>query len=122
MKSWGPLKSITYRTANAQGRDVYDATFNKAHVEFEIAPLTSDGKVTYRAWHVLSGSGAVSPAQRAMLECQARYKFAGSQMWQERWPFVERCFKEKTGMYPGQANVNCNRPVLYGGKVVNWYC
>jgi hypothetical protein len=119
MKSLGPLKSITFRTANADGWDVYDATFKKARVEFSIAPLTSDGKVTDRRWEIISGSQAVSPAQRAMQECQARYKFAGSQMWVERWPFVEACFKEKTGLYPGQANVNCHRS---SGKLTNWYC
>jgi hypothetical protein len=101
MKSLGPLKSITFRTVNAQGWDVYDATFRDGRVEFSIAPLTPDGKVTGRAWNILSGAQAVSPAQRAMQECQARYKFAGSHTWVERWPFVQACFKEKTGLHPG---------------------
>jgi Bacterial tandem repeat domain 1 len=65
---------------------------------------------------------ALSPAQQAMQECQARYKFAGSQMWVERWPFVEACFKEKTGLYPGQANVDCHRRFLYGGKLRDRHC
>jgi hypothetical protein len=53
MKSLGALKSITFRTVNAQGLDVYDATFEHARVEFSIAPLTSDGKVTSRVWNIL---------------------------------------------------------------------
>jgi beta-lactamase regulating signal transducer with metallopeptidase domain len=53
MQSFGALKSLTFRTVNAQGMDVYDAVFEQASVEFVIAPLTSDGKVTARAWHKL---------------------------------------------------------------------
>jgi hypothetical protein len=53
MQSLGALKSITFRTVNAQGWDVYDASFEKGRAEFSIAPLTSDGKVTARAWHIL---------------------------------------------------------------------
>jgi hypothetical protein len=53
MKSFGALQSLTFRTVNAQGMDVYDAVFEQGRVEFSIAPLTSDGKVTTRAWHKL---------------------------------------------------------------------
>jgi hypothetical protein len=53
MKSLGALKSISFRTVNPQGMDVYDAAFEQGRVEFLIAPLASDGKVTGRAWHVL---------------------------------------------------------------------
>ena len=53
MKSFGALQSLTFRTMNAQGMDVYDAIFEQARVEFLIALLTSDGKVTARAWHKL---------------------------------------------------------------------
>jgi hypothetical protein len=53
MKSFGALQSLAFRTLNAQGMDVYDAIFEQARVEFSIAPLTSDGKVTVRAWHKL---------------------------------------------------------------------
>jgi hypothetical protein len=55
MQSLGALKSITFRTVNAQGFDIYDATFEQGRVEFSIAPLTSDGKVAARSWRVLSG-------------------------------------------------------------------
>jgi hypothetical protein len=53
MKSFGALKSLTFRTVNTQGMDVYDAIFEQGRVEFSIAPLTSDGKVTARGWHKL---------------------------------------------------------------------
>jgi hypothetical protein len=53
MKSFGALKSLTFRTVNAQGLDVYDAVFEQGRVEFSIAPLTSDGKVTARVWRKL---------------------------------------------------------------------
>jgi hypothetical protein len=53
MKSFGALQSLTFRTVNAQGMDVYDAVFEQGRVEFSIAPLTSDGKVTARGWHKL---------------------------------------------------------------------
>lgn len=53
MKSFGALQSLTFRTVNAQGMDVYDAVFEQGRVEFWIAPLTSDGKVTARGWHKL---------------------------------------------------------------------
>jgi hypothetical protein len=53
MKSLGALQSLTFRTVNAQGMDVYDANFEQGRVEFSISPLTSDGKVTARAWHKL---------------------------------------------------------------------
>jgi hypothetical protein len=53
--------------------------------------------------------------QKAMEECKSRY--GGVQrgwFWQQRYMYIEACFKEKTGVYPAQANlkfhanVNCN--------------
>jgi hypothetical protein len=62
-------------------------------------------------------SQAVSAArQQAMEECKARYGGRGHQTGGPRgrvggrdlrYPYIEACFKEKTGMYPFQANVNC---------------
>jgi hypothetical protein len=62
-------------------------------------------------------SQAVSTArQQAMEECKARYGGWGHQTGGPRggvggrdlrYPSIEACFKEKTGMYPFQANVNC---------------
>jgi hypothetical protein len=48
--------------------------------------------------------------QQAMEECKALYE--GVQrgwLWQQRYARIESCFKEKTGMYPFQAHVNCTR-------------
>jgi hypothetical protein len=61
MRSVGPFKSITFRTVNAQGWEVYDAIFEKGRVEFSIAPLTSDGKVTGLRWQVLSDAFGPRP-------------------------------------------------------------
>jgi uncharacterized membrane protein len=53
-------------------------------------------------------SQAVSAAQQAMQECRRQY--GGGQQgtnhgfWiRDQWAWVEGCFKEKTGSYPGQA-------------------
>jgi predicted lipase len=46
--------------------------------------------------------------QQAMEDCKAQY--GGVQrgwLWQQRYVRIEACFKEKTGMYPFQAHVNC---------------
>jgi hypothetical protein len=53
MKSFGVLESLTFRTVDAQGMDVYDAVFEQARAEFGIAPLTSEGKVAVHRWHKL---------------------------------------------------------------------
>jgi hypothetical protein len=61
-------------------------------------------------------SRAVSAArQQAMEECKARYGGSGPQehggprgrVAAFRYAYIEACFKEKTGLYPFQANVNC---------------
>lgn len=47
--------------------------------------------------------------QQAMDECKERYGggVARGHLGRDRYAFIEACFKEKTGMYPFQANVNC---------------
>jgi hypothetical protein len=62
MKSLGALKSISFRTVNARGWNIYDATFRKGRVEFSIAPLTSDGKVSDLAWHISQPPQTLSAA------------------------------------------------------------
>jgi hypothetical protein len=62
-------------------------------------------------------SQAASAArQQAMEECKARYGGRGIQNGggprgrvgkDQRYIYIEACFKEKTGVYPFQANVNC---------------
>jgi beta-lactamase regulating signal transducer with metallopeptidase domain len=53
MQGLGPLKSMTFRTVNPLGMDVYDATFEHGRAEFTIAPLTADGKASGRSWRIL---------------------------------------------------------------------
>jgi hypothetical protein len=60
-------------------------------------------------------SRTVSAAQQAMEECKARYGGWGPQERGSsrgrvaglRYAYIEACFKEKTGLYPFQAKVNC---------------
>jgi hypothetical protein len=61
-------------------------------------------------------SQAVSAAhQQAMEECKARYGGRGFEDGgprgrvgrDQRYAYIEACFKEKTGLSPFQANVNC---------------
>jgi hypothetical protein len=41
--------------------------------------------------------------QQAMEECKAGYgAVQHSRLWQQRYMYIEACFKEKTGMYPFQ--------------------
>jgi hypothetical protein len=58
---------------------------------------------------------ASAARQQAMEECKARYGGWGVQEHNGprgrvgglRYAYIEACFKEKTGLYPAQANVNC---------------
>jgi hypothetical protein len=49
---FGPLKSITFRSVNPAGMDVYDVEFANSKVTWMIAPLTADGKVYMRGFQV----------------------------------------------------------------------
>jgi hypothetical protein len=49
---FGPLKSITFKSVSAAGMDVYDVDFENGKVTWMIAPLTADGKVYMRGFHV----------------------------------------------------------------------
>ena len=50
--SFGPLKSIRFKSVNAAGMDVYDVAFKNREVTWMIAPLTSDGKVYMRGFQI----------------------------------------------------------------------
>jgi acyl-homoserine lactone acylase PvdQ len=67
-------------------------------------------------------SQAVSAAhQQAMEECKARYGgVQRSWLWQRRYMSIEACFKEKTGMYPFQAHVNCSYRFPRNGRA--YFC
>lgn len=47
--------------------------------------------------------------KQAMDECKERYGggIARGHLARDRYAFIEACFKQLTGMYPFQANVNC---------------
>jgi beta-lactamase regulating signal transducer with metallopeptidase domain len=42
---WGPLQAVAFTGVNADGMDVYTVTFQNARSEWEIAPLTDDGRI-----------------------------------------------------------------------------
>jgi hypothetical protein len=56
-----------------------------------------------------SSQQTVSAAQQAMQECRRQYGGAGPYdprprfYLRDQWAWIEGCFKEKTGLYPGQA-------------------
>jgi beta-lactamase regulating signal transducer with metallopeptidase domain len=49
----GAFKSLTFKEVGEDGLDVYDATFEHAHFEWYIAPLSADGKVVGRGFQEL---------------------------------------------------------------------
>jgi hypothetical protein len=62
----------------------------------------------------LAVSKTTSPRQpanathrQAMDECTERHGGFRGHLSRDRYAFIEPCFKEKTGMYPFQARVNC---------------
>jgi len=54
IKTWGALESIAFKGGGTRGMDVYEVTFEHGKVEWNIAPLTSDGKVERRGFRPLS--------------------------------------------------------------------
>jgi YVTN family beta-propeller protein len=42
---WGALQSVTFKSVNRLGSDVFEVTFEHAKTEWIIAPLTADGKI-----------------------------------------------------------------------------
>ncbi len=42
---WGALQSVAFTGVNADGMDVYTVTFRNARSEWDIAPLTDDGRI-----------------------------------------------------------------------------
>lgn len=53
MQKAGALKTLTFIEVGEDGLDVYDATFEHAHFEWYIAPLSADGKVVGRGFQEL---------------------------------------------------------------------
>lgn len=60
MQRLGALQSLIFRRIDPVGRDMFDATFEKARVVFTIGPLTASGKVAFRNWRVIAVIGSPS--------------------------------------------------------------
>lgn len=54
IKRWGALQSITFKSVDDQGNDHYDVRFEHGHAEWQVAPLTADGKVQGRSFHEIA--------------------------------------------------------------------
>ncbi|MGC1303562.1 MAG: DUF3471 domain-containing protein, partial [Caulobacteraceae bacterium] len=52
VKGFGALKRITFFRVSPRGDDIYQVDFEHAQAQVMVAPLTSDGKVSGRAWRV----------------------------------------------------------------------
>ena len=46
-KTWGKLRALKFRVVDANGLNVFDATFEHGHGVWQIAPLTKDGKLLW---------------------------------------------------------------------------
>jgi uncharacterized membrane protein len=53
IRKLGEFKSLTYEGVDPNGSDVYDAMFVRGQLEWHIAPLSVDGKVTSRSFRPL---------------------------------------------------------------------
>lgn len=51
IRRWGALQSVTFKSVDADGDDHYDVRFEHGHVEWLVAPLSSDGKAVSRSFH-----------------------------------------------------------------------
>jgi hypothetical protein len=50
IKQLGALQSVSFRSVNPGGYDVYEVVFANGKVQCGVAPLTDDGKVSGRFW------------------------------------------------------------------------
>lgn len=68
--------------------------------------------------------------QQAMDECKERYGggIARGHLGRDRYAYMEACFKQLTGVYPFQVNVNLLRPfqeqrhplLIFAGEACGW--
>lgn len=54
IKRWGALKSVSFISMNPLGADMYTVRFEHAQVEWTVAPLTPEGKVSYRTFREIT--------------------------------------------------------------------
>jgi beta-lactamase regulating signal transducer with metallopeptidase domain len=50
ISSLGALKSITFKAVSEQGWDIYAVSFERGQVEWQITPLTAEGKISGMFW------------------------------------------------------------------------
>jgi hypothetical protein len=49
-----------------------------------------------------------STHKSAMAECEAQYGGQRFFLGRERYAYIEQCFRQSTGMYPHQVQMNCS--------------
>jgi hypothetical protein len=54
-----------------------------------------------------AAQGTQESYQDAWYTCQSWYAGARGYLAKDRYAYIEQCFKEKTGKYPGQVGMNC---------------
>ena len=52
--AFGKLQSLRFKEVGSDGMDVYTATFSNADVEWWIAPLTDDGRITWSGFQAIA--------------------------------------------------------------------
>jgi hypothetical protein len=59
-----------------------------------------------------SQAASATTASQAMRECEALYGggLGRGHLGRDRYAYIERCFKDLTGMYPSQVNQDCSVP------------
>jgi hypothetical protein len=75
----------------------------------------------------LSQTPRPSPAEsashrQAMDKCQELYGGWRGAMGRDRYAYIERCFKDLTGKYPSQVNMNCTLVSRVGERRVGVGC
>jgi hypothetical protein len=60
--------------------------------------------------------------RQAMAKCQELYGGWRGALGRDRYAYIERCFKDLTGKYPSEVNVNCTLVARVGERRVGLGC
>jgi hypothetical protein len=60
--------------------------------------------------------------REAMAKCQELYGGWRGALGRDRYAYIERCFKDLTGKYPSQVNMNCTLVARVGERRVGVGC
>jgi len=52
-------------------------------------------------------AGTQAAYEEVWVACQAQYAGGRGFLARDRYSYIEMCFKDKTGKYPGQVGMNC---------------